>query len=71
MQEVIHHLVTSKEFRMQGYAPDGNRMIMDNHDKDGINCLIYKEAVDGMTAYCKIYNKMVQMLESECENWYR
>ena len=56
---------------MQGYAPAGNRKIMDNNDKDGNNCLIYKETVDGVTAYCKIYNKMVQMLESECKNWYR
>ena len=45
-------------------------MIMDNNGKDDNICLIYKETVDGVTAYCKIYNKMVQMLESECENWY-
>ena len=63
--EVIQHLTTKKGFRVQGSANDANRTILDNTDQVGNNCLTYMETVDGLTARCKIYNKMVQMLESK------
>lgn len=64
-EEVIRHLTTNKGFRMQGDQVDANRTILDNNDDVGNNCLTYMESVDGMTTRCKIYNKMVQMLESK------
>ena len=63
--EVIQHLTTKKGFRVQGSAKDANRTILDNTDQVGNNCLTYMETVDGLTTRCKIYNKMVQMLESK------
>ena len=63
--EVIHHLTTIKGFRMQGCATDADRTILDNTDQVGNNCLTYMETVQGVTTRCKIYNKMVQMLESK------
>ena len=63
--EVIQHLTTKKGFRVQGSANDANRTILDNTDQVGNNCLTYMETVDGLTARCKIYNKMVQMLQSK------
>ena len=63
--EVIQHLTTKKGFRVQGNAKDVNRTILDNADQVGNNCLTYMETVDGLTTQCKIYNKMVQMLESK------
>ena len=63
--EVIQHLNTKKGFRVQGSAKDANRTILDNTDQVGNNCLTYMETVDGLTTRCKIYNKMVQMLESK------
>ena len=63
--EVIQHLTTKKGFRVQGSANDANRTILDNTDQVGNNCLTYMETVDGLTTRCKIYNKMVQILESK------
>ena len=63
--EVIHHLTTKKGFRMQGCTTDADRTILDNTDQVGNYCLTYMEAVQGVTTRCKIYNKMVQMLESK------
>ena len=64
--EVIQYLTTKKGFRVQGSAKDANRTILDNTDQGGNNCLTYMETVDGLTTRCKIYNKMVQMLEQKC-----
>ena len=64
-EEVIHHLTTKEGFRMQGATKDAERTILDNTDQVGNNCLRYMETVRGLTTRCKIYNKMVQMLESE------
>ena len=50
---------------MQGGTKDTERAIMDKTDQVGNNCLTYKETVQGVTTRCKIYNKMVQMLESK------
>ena len=63
--EVIHHLTTKEGFRMQGGTKDAERTILDNTDQVGNNCLTYMETVQGVTTRCKIYNKMVQMLESK------
>ena len=61
--EVIQHLTTNEGFRMQGCTTDADRTILDNSDQVGNNCLTYMETVHGVTTRCKIYNKMVQMLE--------
>ena len=42
-----------------------DRVVLDNTDQVGNNCLTYMESVDGLRTRCTIYNKMVQMLESE------
>ena len=59
--EVIHNLTTNEGFRMQGCAVDANKTILDNSDQVGN----YMETVQGVTTRCKIYNKMIQMLESK------
>ena len=61
-EEVIHYLITNEGFRMQGHA---DRVVLDNTDQVGNNCLTYIESVDGLRTRCTIYNKMVQMLESK------
>jgi hypothetical protein len=64
--EVIQHLTTKKGFRIQGSTKDGgDRTLLDNADQVGNNCLTCMETVDGLTTCCKVYNKMVQMLESK------
>ena len=63
--EVIHHLTTIRGFRMQSCAADADRTILDNTGQVGNNCLTYMETMKGVTTRCKIYNKMVQMLESK------
>ena len=63
--EVIQHLTTKKGFRVQGSANDVNGTILDNADLVGNNSLTYMETVDGLTTPCKIYKKMVPMLESK------
>ena len=63
-EEVIHHLTTKKGFRMQGCRIDTDGTILDNTDQVGNN-LTYMETVQGVKIRCKIYNKMVQMLESK------
>ena len=63
--EVIQHLTRNEGFRMQGCTTDANRTILDNSDQVGNNCLTYMETAQGITTRCKIYNKMVQMLESK------
>jgi len=64
-EEIIRHITEHKGFRLQCCIDDANRTILDNSDQVGNNCLTYMETVDGMTTLCKIYNKMVQMLESK------
>ena len=64
-EEVVHFLTSSKGFRFQGEREDGERTILDNSRQVGQNCLTYMETVQGMVTRCKIYNKMVQMLESK------
>ena len=63
--EVIQHLTTKKGFRVQGSANDVNGTILDNANLVDNNSLTYMETVDGLTTPCKIYKKMVQMLESK------
>ncbi len=56
-------MVQSHGFRCQGTTQDGDKTILDNSDKVGENCLTYMETIENVTTRCKIYNKMVQMLE--------
>ena len=69
-EDVIRFLTCNKGFRIQGDRADEDRTILDNNDQVGNNCL-YMETVDGLTTRRKIYNKMVQMLESKSvrERW--
>ena len=67
-QPLIEYLTTNKEFREQGSMLNGKeypRTILDNDGEVGRNCLTWMEEVDGMKTRQKIYNKMVQMLESK------
>ena len=64
-EEVIQHMVNNEGFRIQGDDESATRTIIDNINKVGNNCLTYMETIMGMTTRCKIYNKMVQMLESK------
>ena len=64
----IEHLTTFKDFREQGTIKNGEefpRTIVNNDTLVGKNCLTWMEEVDGYTTRQKIYNKMVQMLESK------
>jgi hypothetical protein len=63
--EVMQHLTRNEGFRMQGCTTDANRTILDNSDQVGNNCLTYMETAQGITTRCKIYNKMVHMLEGK------
>jgi hypothetical protein len=63
--EVTEYLTTKKGFRIQGSIKDADRTILDNTDQVGNNCLTYMKTADDLTTRCKIYNKMVQMLESK------
>ena len=61
--EVIEHLVGTKNFKVQGEDDFASRVIIDNNRTVGRNCLTFMETVNGITTRQKIYNKMVQMLE--------
>lgn len=61
--QVIESMVSKFDFRCQGTHQDGEKTILDNSIFVGNNCLTYIEDVNGITTRCKIYNKMVQMLE--------
>ena len=63
--EIVNFLSSHKGFRIQGSYCSADRTILDNSDQVGENCLTYMETVDGVITRCKIYNKMVQMLESK------
>ena len=64
--EVIEYLVKEHDFRMQG---DENtlspRTILDNDRYVGRNCLTYMKEIGGFVTRQKIYNKLVQSLESQ------
>ena len=64
-KEVVQFLTSTKGFRFQGTGEEGSRTMLDNSHQVGNNCLTYMETVDKVTTRCKIYNKMVQMLESK------
>lgn len=64
-EEVMQTLTNTQGFRLQGTGEEGTRTILDNSHQVGNNCLTYMETVDHVTTRCKIYNKMVQMLESK------
>ena len=55
-------ILENTEFVGENYD-DTDRTILDNTQFVGENCLTYMESVDGWSTRCKIYNKMVQMLE--------
>ena len=61
---VIQHLLEVEGFRMQGSDVGGNATIIDNDQHVGRNCLTFILSKNGRTIRCKIYDKMVQMLES-------
>ena len=62
-KEVIDHMLNAEGFRMAQSHAEGERTILKNDHFVGRNCLTYMETVDDQTVRCKIYNKMVQMLE--------
>ena len=65
--EVIDYMIQTNDFRLQGSDEPGylKKTIVDNDRYVGRNCLTYMdESPDGCSVRCKLYNKMVQMLES-------
>ena len=62
-EAVIQYLTTHNGFRLQGSKTYTDRAILDNCEYVGNNCLTYMETVHGTITRCKMYNKMVQMLE--------
>ena len=64
----IDHLTTFEDFREQGSMQNGEeypRTVVDNDGEVGKNCLTWMENIDGIKTRQKIYNKMVQMLETK------
>ena len=62
-EEVAIYLMENRGFRQAGSHNEADRTIVDNDHHVGRNCLTYMETTQGVTTRCKIYNKMVQMLE--------
>ena len=63
----INHLTSCEDFREQGSIQNGEeypRTVVDNDKEVGMNCLTWMESIDGIKTRQKIYNKMVQMLET-------
>ena len=66
--KVIEYLTAFQDFKEQGSLKNGEkypRTIIDNDTLVGKNCLTWMENVGGIRTRQKIYNKMVQMLESK------
>jgi len=64
----IDHLTSFEDFREQGSMQNGEeypRTVVDNDGVVGKNCLTWMENIDGIKTRQKIYNKMVQMLETK------
>ena len=61
--DLVDHLTKEEGFRQEGDGDVAERVIVDNDNKVGRNCLTFMETIDGFTTRQKIYNKMVQMLE--------
>ena len=64
----INHITNYEDFREQGSMQNGEeypRTVVDNDGEVGKNCLTWMENVDEMKTRQKIYNKMVQMLETK------
>ena len=66
-QDLIDHLLTNEEerFCLDGSEDIAECRILMNAHKVGYNCLTWIETVSGIQLRYKIYNKFVQMLESE------
>ena len=62
-EEVAIYLVENRGFRQAASHDEADRTIVNNDHHVGRNCLTYMETTKGVTTRCKIYNKMVQMLE--------
>ena len=64
----INHLTSCEDFREQKSMQNCDeypRTVVDNDSKVGMNCLTWMESIDGIKTRQKIYNKMVQMLETK------
>merc|ERR1711891_133947 len=64
----IDHITNFEDFREQGSIQNGEeypRTVVDNDKEVGKNCLTWMENIDGIKTRQKIYNKMVQMLETK------
>ena len=64
--EVIENMMKYCGFLMQGqnHSKETPGTILDNDEYVGRNCLTYMTKVKAMTVRCKLYNKMVQSLET-------
>ena len=64
----INHLTSFEDFREQGGMQNCDeypRTPVDNDKEVGMNCLTWMESIDGIKTRQKIYDKMVQMLETK------
>jgi len=63
-KEVMAYLLEDDKFRLQGSEKPADCTILQNERDVGCNCLSWIETEKGMEIRSKLYNKMVQMLES-------
>ena len=61
--DLVEHLTKEEQFRQEGDGDVADRVIVDNDNIVGRNCLTFMETIGGFSTRQKIYNKMVQMLE--------
>merc|ERR1712208_247790 len=62
------HITNFEDFREQGSMQNGEdypRTVVDNDFEVEMNCLTWMERIDEIKTRQKIYNKMVQMLETK------
>lgn len=64
-QEVLEILLRDDKFRLQGSEKPADCVILCNEKDVGLNCLSWMETVQGMSIRSKLYNKFVQMLETQ------
>ena len=64
-KELEEYMLKDERFRLQGTEDVANCTILTNEKEVGLNCLTWVETENDMTVRSKIYNKMVQMLESQ------
>lgn len=66
-KEIIKHLQDEYGFKLQGEGgnlDNGDKIVVDNNNVVGNNCLTFLKKIDGKQTRWKIYNKFTQSVES-------